>query len=105
MEWEKWDTPTLPISSNFLIPTILTLVKRRNILTIYILNSKTFNINNLQNTIMAHPKTRGITIKRRHKVTVLNKKGEPEEQIRSDYFICRINASIPFDHKNFQSYE
>lgn len=52
---------------------------------------------------MAHPKMRGITIKRRHKVTVMNKKGEPVEEIRSDYFNCRINASIPFDHKDFQS--
>lgn len=52
---------------------------------------------------MAHPKTRGIVIKRSHKVTVLDKKGEPKEEIRSDYFICRINASIPFDHKDFQS--
>lgn len=52
---------------------------------------------------MAHPKTRGIVIKRAHKVVTLDKKGEPKEEIRSDYFICRINASIPFDHKNFQS--
>lgn len=52
---------------------------------------------------MAQPKTRGIVIKRNHKVTVLDKKGEPKEEIRSDFFICRINAAIPFDHKDFQS--
>lgn len=52
---------------------------------------------------MAQPKTRGIVIKRAHKVVTLDKKGEPKEEIRSDYFICRINASIPFDHKDFQS--
>lgn len=50
-------------------------------------------------------KTRGINIKRNHKVIVLDKKGEPKEEIHSDIFNCRINASIPFDHKNFQSYE
>ena len=50
-------------------------------------------------------KTRGITIKRAHKVVTLDKKGEPKEEIRTDFFNCRINASIPFDHKNFQSYE
>jgi hypothetical protein len=48
-------------------------------------------------------KTRGIVIKRRHKVTTMNKKGEPVEEMRSDYFICRINAEIPPSHKNFQS--
>ena len=54
---------------------------------------------------MAQPKTRGIVIKRAHKVVTLDKKGEPKEEMRTDFFICRINASIPFDHKNFQSYE
>lgn len=50
-------------------------------------------------------KTRGMYRKFRHKVVTMNKKGEPKEEIRTDFFNCRINASIPFDHKNFQSYE
>lgn len=48
---------------------------------------------------------RGITIKRDHKVITLDKKGEPKEEIHTDYFICRVNNAIPLDHKNFQSCE
>ena len=48
---------------------------------------------------------RGITVRLNHKVVVMNKKGEPVEEIHNDFFNVRINNAIPLDHKNFQSCE
>lgn len=47
-------------------------------------------------------KTRGISIKRTVKVTVTDEKGNEKEVMVKQWFPCRVNAAVPFDHKMFQ---
>ena len=49
-------------------------------------------------------KTRGLLIKRKHLIVKTDKKGNPVEEKANGYFVARINAAIPFDHKLFQPY-
>lgn len=43
-------------------------------------------------------KTRMITIKRTITVITTDKNGNPKEQKQQQWFPCKVNASVPFDH-------
>lgn len=49
---------------------------------------------------MAHSKMRGFFIKRNVRiVTVDEKTGKTTETLKSQWFPCRVNSSVPFEHK------
>lgn len=60
------------------------------------------NSNNLNNQKYMKSKTRGISIKRTVKTVVVDDKGNEKEMMVKQWFPCRVNAAVPFDHKMLQ---